>query len=78
MLEQPEIVSRLFRHYRAYTDGFLPEQGAVTDQANNLVLAFDDISLAKGALDSEDMEAAKDDSGSSSERPGWVSVRKGK
>jgi hypothetical protein len=59
-LEQPEVVSTIFGWYRAYTDGFLPFGGAITDQPNNLVIAFQEISLIKGILDAEDAEKAKD------------------
>ena len=61
MLEDPEAANRLFGFYRGYTDGFLPFAGAITDQPNNVVIAFQDISIAKGVLDQEDAEDAGND-----------------
>jgi hypothetical protein len=52
--------STLFGWYRAYSDGFLPFAGALTDQPNNLVIAFQEISLIKGLLDEEDAKRSQD------------------
>jgi hypothetical protein len=51
----------LFDRFRSYSDGFLPEPGALTDQPNNLVIALTEISMTKGALDNEDAEKDREE-----------------
>lgn len=61
--EAGDEVSRLFRFYRGYQDGFLPFSGSLQQQPSNLVECFAEISSVKAILDRQDMEESNNNSG---------------
>lgn len=73
--EDAGTVRKIFRYYRGYLDGFLPFDGAISDQPANLVECFAEISSVKSILDADDMDQNRNGNDDSSDSEGFKRVR---
>lgn len=46
LLDDPVSFNELFRLYRGYLDGYLPDEGSLTSQSHSLMVLFDVIGAA--------------------------------
>lgn len=60
LLDDPRGFSSLFRLYRAYKNGYLPDEGGYTSQSDSLMILFDVIDQTIGEADAARDKAAKD------------------